>query len=123
MFDEKVQEAIRTTIAAEILKGIDSEARNTILQKSIVEALKDYSFKNAIEKVVVDRAIQAAKEMVESDEVGNKIDQAVTKAVDDFTNKLPTAVHAALLEALFGKDNNSSYDRGPGLVLKHMKKE
>jgi hypothetical protein len=118
--NEQIQQAIRTTIAAEILKGIDTDARNALLQASITKTLTEYSFSTAISKIVCARAEEVAGDMVKSGAASAEITAAVRKGMDLFIARLPEAVCKALTEAFAGE--SGTYGRGPGLILKHLGK-
>jgi len=114
--DEQVAEAVRATIAQQILASIDTTARDAILAKSIREAITDYTFKHAIEKAAADKAAEVVKELLASESWTIKIRQTILNGFDDYLKNLRAALPAALIKMLHG-DNSSSYDRSAGHIL------
>ncbi len=118
---EKVAiEAIRNKIAEQALLTISEPDRNALVTKGIADAIKDWSFKNAVEKAVSKRAEELAIEYLHSDEGTKLIRDTVTLAMANFTASLIPALHSAMIEALGGRDGGS-YDTRPGIILKYMK--
>lgn len=105
--DEELRQVVYSTIAKQILDGLDQSHRDAILQESIADALGDYKFRNAVNEVVADKATKVAKKLVESDDWTARIEQAIRDGFDDYLVNLRTASQTMLKDAFHGK--TSSY--------------
>lgn len=117
--DESVKEAIHATIAKQILDGLDTSARDAILQKSIREALTDWKFRGAVQDVVNDKASEVAAELVNSPEWSARIKDTISRGFDDYLESLRVAMQNTLREAMHGKGGSNTYDRFPAKILAH----
>ena len=106
MNDERIKEAIHAVIAKTILEGIDTEARDALLQKSITDAISDYSFRVAIEKVVAEKAKAVVSEMVETEEWTLAIEGAIRAGFDGYIRNLRIATEKLLKVQFHGKDGS-----------------
>lgn len=119
---ETVREAVLQNLAAEVLKSLDTEAREAVLQASIAQALGDYTFRGAVEKAVAQRAGEVAAELVREGGYDAQIRTAVQQGLDALLLQLPRAIQLALAEALCGRSGAGSYgSAAPALVLQHLK--
>ena len=121
MDDKLISQAVRDTIARDILKGISQDDRDAIIARSITAALGDYDFKRAIEKTVTAEAEKTALKLLATHEWSQKIAAAVRGAVNNVLAILPDAVEATFIEALAGKPGDT-YNRQPGALLEHLRK-
>ena len=120
MTDADIQAAVRDTVAAQILEGLGTEARDALLQKSIVEAIGNWEVQAAIRDVVADKATAAAAEMLASVKFEKQIMAAVKKGGDDCLKILRVAVCKAQSEAFIGPAGDRMLTRP--LIGKHMQK-
>jgi hypothetical protein len=118
--DETISDAVSKVIAGQIIQGIEGKARDAILKRSIVEALKDWSFRDAVQKAVTAKASKIAAKMVEEEEWARVITDAVLSGFDMYIAALPNAVRDMLIETMHGKQSSSGYASCAEL-LKHLK--
>ena len=112
--DADLKAVLHATIAKQILDGLDSTHRDALLQKSLVDVVKDYSFRNAIEKVAADKAAKVAIRLMDSDEWSQRVEQAIRDGFEDFLIQLRAAIPEAMRRTFHGKEG--SYG-GCGSVL------
>lgn len=112
--DADLKAALHATIAKQILDGLDTSHRDALLQKSLVDVVKDYSFKNAIEKVAADKAAKVAMVLLDSEEWSQRVEQAICDGFDDFLLQLRAAIPKAMKKAIHGTEGNYG---GCGSVL------
>lgn len=112
-----IKEAIHASIAKAILDGLDTEARDAILQKSISSSIGDYKFRHGVEEVVAEKAKQVVAELVESYEWENKITEAIRAGFDDYLANLRSAIPGVLALAMHGRDGDG-YSRQTAAILK-----
>ena len=104
--DSHLKEAIHSTIAKQILDGLDSTHRDELLQKSITAVVKDYGFRSAIDHVASDKAAAVATELMASEEWTLRIEQAVRDGFEGFLVQLREAVPEALKKTFHGSRGN-----------------
>jgi hypothetical protein len=75
--NEAIENAVVASIAGQILQGIGAEHRDAIMQRSIEEALKSWSVRNAVEKAVALRAAEIAADLCRTDEWGKRIEETL----------------------------------------------
>ena len=118
--DETIRNAVAVTMAAKIIEGIKDEHRDAILRGSIESALKDWEFKNAVQKEVAEKARQVASELLNTKEWADRIAFAVEEGLQRYIKQIPVAVEKTLIEALNGKESDRGYGSSAGLIMKHM---
>jgi hypothetical protein len=118
MNEQLIQEAIHTSVAKAILEGLDTSARDAILQKSISKALGDYQFRHAVENVVADKAKAVAAELVESEEWTQRIEEAIRAGFEDYVKDLRKATSKVMAMALNGEEGESYSSQRAGALLK-----
>lgn len=101
--DKQIQQAIHATVAKSILDGLNTEHRDAILQKSIIDTIDSYDFRHAIGKVAAQKAAVVAESMMESEEWTRRIEEAIRAGFDDYLANLRAAIPEALKEMLHGK--------------------
>lgn len=119
---EELSAAVSATIAEKILAGLDESYRAEFLKQAIMSSLKDYSVKSAVEKAVADKAMAVAKELLANGTYGEEIVAAVKRGLARYIERLPDAVVVAMEEMMHGKEGSHSYDRMPGIIIKHLRK-
>ncbi len=121
MLDETklISDAALAQFAAGVIAAMTPEARDAILMKSIMDALTSYSVRQQIEAAVAASTVERTAELLATAVVRGQIDAACRKGINEFLARLPGAIVGALQEAFAGKAGDS-YERGPGLLLKHM---
>ena len=97
-----IEKAITNQIAEQILKGIETEHRDELLKKSIVEALTHYKFSYGIAEVVSERAKEIVAEMVKTDDWSNRIEQAIREGFEQYIINLKDATQRVLMEGMHG---------------------
>jgi hypothetical protein len=112
-----IEAAIHATVAREILNGLDTEARDALLQKSITDALTDYSFRKSVGDVVSAKAAQIAAELVETDEWQAAIREHIKGGFDKYLAQLDQGMLKGFKRLLHGNSSGNSYDRNPALIL------
>ena len=117
--NELVKEAMYSSIAKTILEGVDTTARDAIIQRSIESALKDYQFKQAVEKVAAKRAEEIAEELLKGPEWTALIQEAIRRGFNNYLINLERAVSGSLIEMLHGVASTDTYkSRGAYLLAK-----
>lgn len=120
---EKVAvQAMREAIASQALAALDTEHRDTILKQAVTDAIKDWHFGNTIKDAVCQRASVLATDYLQTEEGSALIREAVLKAIDNVAAALVPGIQSAMYEALAGKNGTNSYDRSPGMLLRHLPK-
>lgn len=114
--DQTIQEAIQATIAKEILAGLNTSIRDALLQKSIAKTIGDYTFRDAVGKVVAAKAAEIATKLIASEEWEKRIEQAIRDGFDLYVANLTTVSHSVLLAAFHGDKDGYSH-RGPARLL------
>lgn len=117
MDNKSITEAVHASIAKTILDGLDTDARDAILQKSIADSIGGYTFRNEVEKVVADKARRVVTELVESDEWETKITEAIRAGLDDYLSNLRAAVPGVIALSLHGKDGDG-YSKQTAAILR-----
>jgi hypothetical protein len=112
--DADLRAALHATIAKQILDGLDATHRDALLQKSLVDVVKDYSFKNAIEKVAAEKAATVALGLMQSEEWSQRVEQAIRAGFEDFLGQLRAAIPKAMKKTFHGAEGNYG---GCGAVL------
>lgn len=115
--DETLKAAIHATVAKQIIEGLGTEARDALLLKSMTAALTDYTFRNAVEKVVAEEAMKVAAQVVQSDEWHRRITEAIKAGFDDYLINLRAATQRMAQEMMHGTQGVDAYSRWPGKVL------
>lgn len=106
--DAELKDALHATIAKQILDGLDDTHRDALLQKSLIAVVKDYGFKNAIEKVAAEKAAKVAVGLMETDEWSQRVEQAIRDGFDDFLLQLRAAIPKAMKKTFHGTEGNYS---------------
>lgn len=112
-----IEAAIHATVAREILNGLDTDARDALLHKSIVEALTDYSFRKAVGEVVSAKAVQIAAELVETEEWQTAIRERIKCGFEKYLSQLDQGMSKGFKRLLHGNSGSNSYDRNPAMIL------
>lgn len=101
--DKKITEALHAVVAKSILEGLDTEHRDALLQRSIAETIAKWDFRDAVSKVAAQKAADAAKEMMKSEDWTRRVEQAIRDGFDDYLKNLRAAIPEALTGMLHGK--------------------
>ena len=109
MNETAITEAIHASVAKTILEGLDTEARDAILQKSITAAICDYKFRHRIEDVV-------AAKLVEAEDWESRITEAIRSGFEDYLSSLRVAIPGVIALSLHGKDGNG-YSKQVAAIL------
>ena len=115
--EEVIQAAVHASIAKTILEGLDTSARDAILQKSIASALKDYTFRSSVETVVAAKAAKVVAELVETDEWDTRITETIKAGFEDYLANLKAAIPGVITLSLHGKDGGG-YSSQSAHILK-----
>ena len=102
--DGLLKEALHATIAKQILDGLGSEHRDALLQKSLVEVVRDYGFRGAIDKVACEKAAAVAKELMDTQEWNARISQAISDGFEDYLLLLREAIPDVMKKAIHGRE-------------------
>lgn len=116
--DQSVKDALHASIAKTILEGINQEQRDALLQKSIEEVLKDYSFKKAINEVIAEQAVAAAREIISQPEWKDRITSAIIAGFNNYLVHLSAAAEKSLQQMFHGTQGTDVYTRNAGDILK-----
>lgn len=116
MNEAAITEAVHASIAKTILEGLDTEARDAILQKSITAAIGDYKFRHSIEEVVASKASRVVAELVESEDWESRITEAIRSGFEDYLNNLRAAIPGVIALSLHGK-NGDGYSKQVAAIL------
>lgn len=119
--DTDLNAAIATTVAQQILGSLEQKHRDAFLEKSIATALKDWSVRSTIEKIVAARAAEVVEEILKEPAWTARVKAAVKQGVEAYLKILPTATAQMLAEAFHGKEGERSYDLAPGIIRKYLK--
>ena len=106
--NKQIKAAIHATVAKSILDGLDTKIRDALLQKSIVDTIDSYDFRNAVSKVAAEKAAAVAEKMMESEEWTSRIEEAVRAGFDDYLSNLRAAIPDAIKAMLHGKSGSYS---------------
>lgn len=110
--DDNIKEAVHAVIAQQILAGLDTTHRDALLAKSITEAIKSYEFRNAVSKVVSEKAAEIAVHMV--DQRQSDIAQAIHDGFELYLQRLSVATANMLTKAMHGE--GGTYQRAASLL-------
>lgn len=121
MVDEALNQALAQATAKEILARLGTEHQEAFLLKSMTAALKEWSVQAAIQKAVASRALEVATELVQTKDWTLRIQAAVAAGFSLYLDQLKHATEKMLVEVMHGKEG--SYGGGPGVLLKHLKRE
>lgn len=116
MNEEAITKAVHASIAKTILEGLDTSARDAILQKSIAKALSDYTFQHGVQEVVADKARRVVAELVESDEWESRITETIRSGFEDYLKNLRSAIPGVLALSLHGKEGDG-YSKQVAAIL------
>lgn len=116
MDDKLITEAVHASIAKSVLESLDTEVRDAILQKSIVEAIGDFRFRSRVDEVVAEKAGRVVSELVEPEEWSARITAAIQAGFEDYLKNLRQAIPGVLGLALHGKEGD--YDRRTAAILR-----
>jgi hypothetical protein len=117
--DSKVGDAVVQMIAQQIIAGLNEEAQAAILRKGIQSALKDYSFRSAVEKAVASKAQEIVGELLSEGSAHLAVLRLRTaQGVDSLLDQLPAAVASTLRDSIFGNPKESY---GQSRIHKYLK--
>ena len=124
MKDEEVKEVVFATIAKQILEGLNTETRDVILQKTLIEVIKDYKFKNAIKEVAAEKATVIAERLMNEPEWIQQVETTIKAGMVDYLRQLRLATVEMLKVAYNGStDRGSYYAEHCGTILNVWPKE
>ena len=99
-----LKEAIHSTIAEQILKSLDTEARDELVKKAMVDVLTSYRFENAVTQVIVKKAEAVAAELLETDNWKLMIRDAVERGLETYLKQLEGTTVEAVKAMFHGED-------------------
>ena len=117
MDNEAIESAIRDSIAKTILEGIDTAARDALLQKTIKDVIGSYSFRSAVESVVAEKAASVVSELVDTDDWNNRIIQVIREGFEVYLRQLKSAIPKVIAATIHGTDGEM-YSRQVASILK-----
>ena len=86
---EDVMNMATQKMAAELIAKLSPEQIEAIMTAQIKEAMKSYSTKNVVERVVQDVASQIAKELLSTKEIRNELTLQVRKSIASKIEGIP----------------------------------
>jgi len=116
MDTQAISDAVHASIAKTVLEGLDTDARDAILQKSIAAVIGDYKFRSSIEDVVAAKAGRVVAELVESEDWESRITGAIQRGFDDYLSNLRSAIPGVIALSLHGKDGDG-YSKQVAAIL------
>lgn len=115
--DQVTKDAVSKLIAQQILAGIGTEHRDAILAKSIEGALRDWSVKSSIEKVVAAEASVVVVEILKDRQYQDMIASICEDALREYLVEMRSAVKNSIDEFFLGRDGDT-YNRAPSPLLR-----
>ena len=113
-----MESAISKAIADQILAAMDGPHREALLVKAIKDCIDGWEFKHAVEKVVGERCMIVAREIMASGKYDEEIKQAFEQGIAAMTQQLPQAIQLTIQGAFFGDRNSNGYG-GNATTLGH----
>lgn len=106
--DDALKEALHTTIAKQILEGLDSTHRDKLLQKAMVDVVKSFDFRHAIDKVAAEKAAAVAYRLMESEDWTARVEQTIREGFDEYLQQLRGVLPEAMKRAFHGQSGSYS---------------
>ena len=120
MDEETLKSAVWASIAKTILEGLDTEARDALLEKSIQKSIKDYAFSGEVSKVVADKARRVVLELVETEDWERRITEAIRSGFNTYISNLERAIPNVISLSMHG-ELGDSYSKRSAAILKCWK--
>jgi len=122
MTPEEIKSAVRDTIAAQILEGLDTETRDALLQEAIVKTIGSWEIRSEIRDVIAEKARERAAEIMATDAYAKKLARAVKQGCEDCLKTLRASTCEAVSELFVGPDY-SGHEHHRSMIGKHMQRK
>lgn len=112
-----IDKAIELDIARKLIEGLTPEQKQIVFERGMMSALKDWDFKNGLEKSVAVAGTEMAAELLDTAEWKARVRAAAEDGLERLITQLPDAVYNACVVAL--SDERDKYDRPNGKSVLH----
>lgn len=113
-----VKEAIRQTIAKQILDNLNTDARDALVLESMEKVLETFDVQHAIRSAAAERALEIARELYKTEEWSKKIADEIRQGFQDYLNQMRKQLTAGMIKFMHGTGENYGGHSGMAFLLK-----